>query len=419
MAWEDGQQGVFRLDTQTTVGVQKRHQLIDADDAKLTEHLVHNTEKHYTTELFGPLSNRLTNEPNMSRANMLLAIGGDVDTMVRTVHAAPSQVVGAGVATPVPSKTPAASTVAAQGDTVDEGPSILDLIRPTSAWAKAEAKAKAKGTGKGPQANRGTSTSSRQSQANKRANSTKEREKDLALENAKPWFECGEGALVSTAPPVPAGEPSAKRVKTEEEGSDAKQPLAPAAEDLDNGEWQLNEADQSWADESLKEFKDLMRIAPREADTEFKIDVTEYIKRCTSMVAAIRARKRTIKRRKEQSDAMEHAVTFEAVVLQYGEFLRTLLKPASGGSDTVHLQLEQFVSKGATFGVEIYRRVAKAMISDDAKWKRWDALVTTTWKFLQTNMVQREAEPLYFQQVTVVLQKLLKGIPVEKAQLRS
>lgn len=58
-------------------------------------------------------------------------------------------------------------------------------------------------------------------------------------------------------------------------------------------------------------------------------------------------------------------------------------------------------------------RVLKGVVLDDIRWRRWDSMLTNTFKLAATHT----AEPVswFANQLTITLQRLLKGIPAEKA----
>ena len=75
------------------------------------------------------------------------------------------------------------------------------------------------------------------------------------------------------------------------------------------------------------------------------------------------------------------------------------------------------MEQDAISGVEIVKRIAKCMVLDDIRFQRWPKLLDTTWPFIKKNTAPSESKAFFSQQVSVALQKLVKGIPLEKVRV--
>ena len=69
---------------------------------------------------------------------------------------------------------------------------------------------------------------------------------------------------------------------------------------------------------------------------------------------------------------------------------------------------------GFVLGVEVYKRIAKQMLLDDVKLQRYDSMSKVSWPFIRNNI--DEANVFLGQQAAVLLQKVLKGIALDKAR---
>ena len=343
-------------------------------------------QKHYTDQLFSKPSCAPTNDPNMSRASQLLGIGrmlDDEDDDAAGCRPVPLQLQ---IKDNEP-KRPAESHVAMEVDDASSQVGWMEALRPqapAAPKAAAKAKAKVKVTAK-----------------------PKTGGKPKAPEVVR---------TTKTAMPPPE-EPPAKRPRTS-----PIETMGPAATaDLtSNMAGIMNEGDLGWAQEHGDALQNHLNLAPREADNDFKNDIAERLRDINSLLAKIRARKRVIKRRtpENQEAAMNNADALETLVNYFSLFLKNLQKGggSSGAGDDMLNQFRTLVDKhSAIFGVEVVKRIAKNLVLDDIKYQRWPLLLETTWVFVKNHMPPSDSEAFFFQQVSVALQKLVKGIPTEKA----
>lgn len=393
MAWEDGQRGIYKLESLQAVNVGKSHQLLDSSQPALVENLMQDMQKHYTDQLLGKPSTAPTNDPSMSRASQLLGIGrmlDDEDDAGAVPRAAPIQL----QIKDTESKRPVESVVPMEVDEAASQAGWMEALRPQAPAApKAAVKAKAKGK-----------ASAKPKSSAKRGGAV------LALP-APPV------QAPSPAPaPAPVDENPLKRARTSP--IQTMEPPAPA--DLtSNMASIMNEGDKAWAQEHGDSLQNNLNLAPREAESEFKNDIAERLRDINSLLAKIRARKRCVKRRmpENQEAAMNNADSLETLCNYFASFLRNLQKGGSSGAgDDLMNQFKTLVDKnGAIFGVEVVKRIAKNLVLDDIKYQRWPMLLDTTWVFIKDHMSPVDREGFFGQQVSVALQKLVKGIPADKA----
>lgn len=396
MAWEDGQRGVFRIDSSQEVKVSKKHELMDSDQPQLVDNLMSDMQQYYTNELMGSHTSRAVNEPSMSRASQLLGIGNllcDGDDDERPL---PTPAKSSAAMLVMKPPTPSLSGGPSPMEIEDSAPStcLLDSLRPQQPQAKAKpapkgaSKAKAKPTPK-----------------------------------SVPVAKCKAKAV----PPVPAFDGDADAVA---DGGPAskKRRVARASEievmdsEVDGSSAaHLNESDSVWHTDFSNKFREAMHFAPREPDADFRADVADCVKSVNGLLTKVRARIRSVKRRTSENrdTAMNDAQELETKLMFYSSFLRNLQKPAGsvGFGDDLHSQVASLVEQDAIFGVEIVKRIAKCMVLDDIRFQRWPKLLDTTWPFIKKNTAPSESEAFFSQQVSVALQKLVKGIPLEKVRV--
>ena len=393
MAWEDGQRGVFRVDSTQEVKVSKTHELMDSDDPALVDNLMSDMQQHYVGELCGA-NTKVFNDPNMTRASQLLGIGDllcdEDDRPVATPAKAP---LASSSSRPMPQ--PAAPSVAggvAPMDVDDSTSSadLLDLLRPQQ--PRNHVKTKAKGA-------------------------SKAKPKPVAKVKAK------------ALPPVPRfSESSGRSDEQPQPGPPAKRPRTSQIEVMDPStevpgaeSEQQSPADQAWHDDYMQSLTMALNFCPRDGDQDFKSDVAERVKTVNNLLTKVRARARSIKRRTgdNRDAAVKDADHLETTTAFYASFLRNMQKSTStalpcGFGDDCYSQFNQLVGQNAIFGVEVVKRVSRALVLDDIRYQRWPKLLDTTWPLIKQNTPPAESDAFFAQQVSVALQKLLRGIAIEK-----
>lgn len=399
MAWEDGQRGIYRMDSSQKTEVSKFHEIMNSSQPALVENLMGDTQQHYMDQILTSQP-KVCNDPNMSRANQLLGINAlmnDEDDDEPAPKVARLTLPGAPIADHETASQTGASTLESHEMPFEPAQSILQALRPVApATASAKTAPKAKGKSKAKAEPKG-----------------KARAKSAASPPLSLLDQPQAGAVKSERPdemPPPPAPPQKKpRVSPIEV-------IEPAL--TSNMAAHMMEGDSAWESEFKEKFLGSMCLAPREPESEFKGDLTERIRELNNTLTKIKARKRSVKRRAPQNQelAMKAADELEESLGYYLAFLKALHKGSgnTGFGDECLTQYKFLITQGAVFGVEIAKRITKALILDDIRFQRWPALISSTWEFVKKNISQDVAEPFFAQQVSVALQKLVKGIPQDK-----
>lgn len=74
-------------------------------------------------------------------------------------------------------------------------------------------------------------------------------------------------------------------------------------------------------------------------------------------------------------------------------------------------------SAGGSFDDAFMMKILKQVIMDDLRWCRWEGMLSQTYKKVVCHA--SEPETWFVQQLSIVLQRLLKGITAEKALTQS
>lgn len=389
MAWEDGMRGVYKLEDSSQVPVTKNHEVISSDERALVDNLVNDTQNHFMKEVLGTASGRITTDPNMSRASQLLCLGGFEPAIVNPAG-------GENVPIQLPTASAAASGSPAAPECEDDARSmmgIVEMLRPQHSQVTAPKAAPKKATGKAKAGKGGG-----------KAGPPAQSQIDVLFPSQ---------AVTVTPQPAPGPqEPPAKRMRMS-----TIENMEPSL--TSNMAAHMAEADQTWATTTLQSIKELSPLNPREADTEFKADVAEALKKCGTLLTQIKARKRLLKRRtpENREAAMAQADEMEQHVSYIQEFLKGLnniVKGNAGSGDDCCGRIETMMAGGFVLGVEVYKRIAKQMLLDDVKLQRYDSMSKVSWPFIRNNI--DEANVFLGQQAAVLLQKVLKGIALDKAR---
>ena len=192
----------------------------------------------------------------------------------------------------------------------------------------------------------------------------------------------------------------------------------------------MNEGDDKWTSETVAAVKATLRLVPCHDDEGFKADMIKASQQLTSHLQEIRARKRLVKRRTSENSQQALSVidSLEDLLSDVIAFIKTL-KQGSAAGDDMYKSITSFQENSvcqAKFGLAIITRAAKALLTDDMRWQRWEQMVSTTFCFAQkagrlAPDTPPDSEEPYFlagflsQQMCSVLQKLLKGIATDAA----
>jgi hypothetical protein len=391
MAWEDGMTGVWRLDSKSSKTVQKRHELMDtANTPALTDNLMDKTEKQAIDFMLNQDKRVVRNEASLKRASMLLGICDGLDQddcpsgpaasrpLSRSLPAAQPLLQ---VPTPASSKAPSVSVdlgeeaESTRGLTPLTGLSFLKAraasAQPAAAEPKSRAKAKPKAKGK-----------------------------NQKIED------CSE-----------ANEPANKRRRT--------QVLEPKGNKTGSGcqsssmTQRMADDDEQWKNDNMDEVKRLMNFNPPGPDGEFRAHCTERVREVTAALTAVRTRKRMLKRRaaENREPALKEATDIEELLQSFSQFCKNISK-SSDPADATCATSEALVSQGAVLGKEIYVRIAKTRWMEDMQYLRWGSMLTSSLEWIQSRTSKAAAFNVHEflgQQMNVILQKLVKAIPADKA----
>lgn len=369
-------QGVYRLEGQTSSSVVRSHVLHDSTDTcpALIDNLGEKTAK-FTTDLIMKQqgsSRTVFNEPSMSKASSFLAITNNLDSLLGD---GPVQEKASSPA-PVPEPVPATHTAPSSKDEADEcihPTSRFDALRsqvasPKKATAKPKAKSKAK-----------------------------------------------------TEPKPTDDKPPAKRAKKTDQESRVRDmnPDSIASSTNKHTSAAMGQQDQAWYASTKDELVSLLDCsAMKSAENDFKADAGAKTKDANSLLGKVRGKKRVVKRRSKenQADFMPLLDEAESVLCTFLVVLKAVTRGAGPSGDELPAKIQSLVSFGAVPGLELMKRIGKHMWSDDLRFMRWDAMVGSTLKFVRDTIDRDDfdPEPLIKQQMNVILQKLLKGIPADK-----
>lgn len=391
MAWEDGMKGVYRVDAKASTGVKRTHKLMDSeqDTPALVEGLEERTEQ--AAKVLVLTSRRTYMDPSMNRAKAFLGISNTLDAVLDDdLPARPSSsalcLQATGTSMPAPTKSETATvppTPAPAGPAIshDDEPSFFDVLR-----APAKQATKSAATPKAP-------PPAVKAKAKPKAGEKSKRKKESRVEDM-----------------IPVSEPSPK------DGGDH----ASTANSSTRQASQMREQDIEFYEDSKRNLLELMNTSKfRSAETEYKSDTAERQKEINIFLGKIRARRRMVKRRSEdnRSPALEELADLEDQALALTLLLKNLVKSTPASGDECRGKVETLVDFGGHLGEEVLKRVCRNLWSDDLKLMKWSNMVGDTYHFVEQHLPEtRSFRPDRFllQQMTVVLQKLLKGISLEK-----
>ena len=181
----------------------------------------------------------------------------------------------------------------------------------------------------------------------------------------------------------------------------------------------MMDQDTKWNEDTTAEIKDLMNMEGiRSGETEFKADMSEKVKAANTILGAVRARKRLYRRRsaENQEGPMAIADEMEDQLCAFLQLTKNLTKSSPSPADEWIAKAETLESSGAVLGNEVVTRISKAMWADNLRYKRWDSMLGETFEFVKSHISEVDKSSKFLlQQMTVVLQKLLKGISADAA----
>ena len=167
---------------------------------------------------------------------------------------------------------------------------------------------------------------------------------------------------------------------------------------------QLNESDSQWHTKTKEQLCDILSFAPGDGEALFRSDTQQALRDVSSFLGSLRTRRRTLKRRTaENSQApLESLQCFE----QLGQMFQDCLKVLGQNPPQ-------------SFGPEAIKRAVRWKLLDDLKYQRWCDMIDETYNFLLQHGTEpdpeRMAHEVFSQQICVALQKMIKGIDLDKA----
>eukprot|EP00438_Fugacium_kawagutii_P006491 Skav226930 [mRNA] locus=scaffold3020:80637:85839:+ [translate_table: standard] len=392
LAWEDGQAGIYKVEGKSSTSVTRTNILIDSEDTVLGEDVFDDAQKKATQILLNQENQQITNKPNIDRACAMLGLTqfhGELDEILGEVSSAPcgsssalsfapsipSLPSPAPVLVPGPGSEEPSSAAAANDDLL----STFDHLKARSSCVptpRAEGKAKAKPKAKGKRV-AGEPQEAGESKRRKRTSGN--------VENLDP-----------------------NNQPTKSSGGDTSQMLA---------------NDETWFVDTKQQVIDLLAIDPPELEAEFKTSISEKLRAIAEVKKTFSSRRRMIRRRSEenQEPAMGQLTELDHILDEFSCVLKVLLQRAATILvDECVMKMEQLINFGAVFGGSLIRKAIQLLWQEDMKFQRWENMFGSSLKFLQKHLCLENGEThagLILQQMTVILQNVLKNIPAAKVSL--
>lgn len=415
LAFEDGQRGVYQLSSKTSTGVKRSHVVMDTDrdTPALVDGLAEKTEKYTLGLMIDTKSKAGFNDPDMSRVQSFLGICSSLDSILG--HSPEDQDSAATTTSaiqvrgkqlpPVPhfstSTGAAASSSAVMAPTVASH-NAQDDEEPSSRFTSLAAKATTNSTGPSPRVKPKAAPKTKKGKGVEQ-DATKIQEKENQNQNQK-----RENHTVPKA-------------KAQQKGRNVESldPALTVNRTKASSSSAMMDQDTKWNEDTTAEIKDLMNMEGiRSGETEFKADMSEKVKAANTILGAVRARKRLYRRRsaENQEGPMAIADEMEDQLCAFLQLTKNLTKSSPSPADEWIAKAETLESSGAVLGNEVVTRISKAMWADNLRYKRWDSMLGETFEFVKSHISEVDKSSKFLlQQMTVVLQKLLKGISADAA----
>lgn len=390
--WEDGQDGIYRLNSSQSTSVKRTHELMNSDDAQLVDGLLEKTHDHCRKTMLDNHRGKV-NQPKFlkagaSAASALTNLMTDIDDAASV--AAPTEASCSGAPPKRFTDLSRACNDASEGvdqPNESEPRSMFESLKgtckafaPVTEPKKGKAKAKAKVIPSGP-------SNVAAAGANKRAGGD------------QPDAPTKKPRLVESMQP-----PDAPR------GGAKSSSLAEA----------VAEADKKWLVSAKTEMTAVMIVDPPE-ESKMKAHLNDISKKSTKLLTSIRYRKRQLRRRTPESQMgpMADACGLEEQLVVFHDLLKLMQKEASddgnAAGDACYVKCTALIDHGAQFGPGAIKHIARLMWKDDLRWKRWKSMHDVTYKFVKrTCPEEMDTKAFTAQAMNVTLQKLLKDIPAEQ-----
>eukprot|EP00438_Fugacium_kawagutii_P021239 Skav204409 [mRNA] locus=scaffold6945:14782:21481:- [translate_table: standard] len=401
LMWEDGQAGIYKLQTSSGVAVKRTHELMNSDQPQLVEGLMDKTLASARKVLLdGSRTSGIVNPPRkLSRVQAFKGLLDNVDeaesemdaqsiagyqagaaSMARVMAVPRPRGPDVGGVPGIPDDEEAASgpTSASCSSTRDfSSAGLLASLRPA---AKPSAQPKAKAP-------------KQKAKAKAKALKDEHNTEDDAVEKRS------SGMVESMQPPETKGR-------------------TPAAPKKDGTADALAESDEKWMRETTASLADLLNVQPESEDVA-RSKYTEIMKDIATFKKSLTSRRRTVNRRlTDKSQALTDVDEVESKVNLLLDFVKLVSKPKGGdcpnAGDESYAKIIKLMDYGAHMSTTVFIQVVKLMWLDDFSWKRWDSMNEVTFKFLE------RVPPATFgcgdfmlQNMNVYFQKLLKEVRIE------
>lgn len=381
------------MESSSSTGTKRTHTLMDStvDTPALCDNLIDKTEKATMDALFDRSSRSIVNEPNRQRALGMCELLASLDNMLgdspapwATTTATTTTAAATALAVAAPGADSAGPAKALLDDTAEESGFVGRIAGLQNLAAKPHA-TPASAPGSTPAA------------------------KAVPKVKAK--------AKSGGKDPKPKPAPKARQSPIESlDPNNIKNPKPPSGGGTST---LIAGQDEAWIAENKASLDDAMDLtATRTGETEFRQDLQECIKKTNTLLSKFRARKRLLKRRSEDTKepAMSQASDLEHIAETFLDLVRSVSKGAPTAGDEYIAKVEALAGHGAAFGPEMIKRLARLIWLDDHKYQRWSGMLTSTLQFVQKYIPESDtfsSELFLQQQMSLILQKLLKGIGLE------
>ena len=403
MGWEDGMKGIYKVEDSSYINITKNVEALSSDEPALCDNLVADTQNHYLKQLLNPQQRAFT-DPNAARAASLLCLGGfteESETSSSSMATPASKAIAPG--TSASAELPATAMITYNAPDIDDCSisSIMDMIRPQPCEVIPIPKAK--------------------------PSAKKKRSSAKALPQVPEFDACmGLGRDVKIEEVAHVEEPQPKNPRR---GGTSPKPKPKSTIEVvepvlsSNMAAHMSEGDKTWFSSTKASLMECCVFEPREPDNEFKADIIEHQKKVQGVLGTVTKRKRTLKRRTPENAeaALEQATEIEDVASTLLALLKSLgnvMKgnPGSGDECSIKINaLEGMDSLTFKFGAEIFKKIARQMLFDVIKMQQWHTIHSSVLPMLSEHIGDDVTKAFLAQQMNVLLQKLLKGISIDKA----
>lgn len=107
----------------------------------------------------------------------------------------------------------------------------------------------------------------------------------------------------------------------------------------------------------------------------------------------------------------------DEILEEFTGVLKVLLQRATIPADECVIKMEHLITFGANFGSSMIKRMVNILWQEDMKFQRWQNIFGSSLKFLQKHLANGSDSThaaFILQQMTLILQNILKNIPSAK-----